>query len=46
LIAALAFLVPLHALVATLGILVAAASASQIQLWFAARPSAAIFGTD
>jgi ABC-2 type transport system permease protein len=34
LIAALAFLVPLHALVATFGILVAAASASQIQLWF------------
>jgi ABC-2 type transport system permease protein len=34
LVAALAFLVPFHALVAALGIVVAAASATQIQLWF------------
>jgi len=33
-IAALAFLVPFHGLVAAIGIVVAAASATQIQLWF------------
>jgi ABC-2 type transport system permease protein len=33
-IAALAFLVPFHGLVAVVGIVVAAASATQIQLWF------------
>ena len=34
LVAVLAFLVPFHALIAALGIVVAAASATQIQLWF------------
>jgi ABC-2 type transport system permease protein len=37
LVAVLAFLVPLQALVATLGIIVAAASATRIQLWFRSR---------